>query len=237
MSAAEIWNGVKEGVERVTRVVLHAILGIYMFGYNRVTYHHRENLDTNAQQIIVANHSSHYDAAVLLSAFPYSRMHLVHPIAARDYFFSSKIKGIFFSIFMNVLPIERTAKIQEAFGPTERALCKGHSIIIFPEGTRSVSGEMGRFKLGVGYLAAQHRLPVLPVYIDGAHRAFGKGSSVPKAYKISVVYGKPIQFEGDTNSREEWAAFAEQLREQIDRIGRAYRRARENFSLLDSLIQ
>ena len=237
MSGASVFSSILNGLERVTRVLLHAILGIYMFGYNRVTFHHRENLDTKAQQIIVANHSSHYDAAVLLNSFPYTRMHLVHPIAARDYFFSSRLKGFFFRIFMNVLPIERTAKMQEAFGPTEDALRKGHSIIIFPEGTRSVSGEMGRFKVGVGYLAAQHKIPVLPVYIDGAHRAFGKGSSVPKAFKISVVYGKPLHFEGDPESREDWASFSEQLREQIDRTRRAYRRARENFSLLDSLIQ
>lgn len=217
--------------ERLVRICLHLVLDIYLFGYNRVTYHHRERLMDCPQWIIVANHSSHYDAAVLLSAFPYSQMHRVHPIAAKDYFFSSRAKGMFFRLFMNVLPIERSAKLSEAFVPTENALREGDSIIIFPEGTRSVDGEMRGFKVGVGYLAAKYRLPVLPVYIDGAHRAFGKGSLLPKAYKISVVYGRPLHFAGDPDSREDWSAFAGGLREEIQRVGRAYARARDNFSL------
>jgi 1-acyl-sn-glycerol-3-phosphate acyltransferase len=217
--------------ERLLRVCMHLILDIYLFGYNRVTYHHRERLQQTAPCIIVSNHCSHYDAAVLLSAFPYSQMHRVHPIAAKDYFFSSRLKGIFFRTFMNVLPIERSAKMNEAFVPTEDALSRGHSIIIFPEGTRSKTGEMRSFKAGVGYLAAKFKIPVLPVYIDGAHRAFGKGSSMPKAFKISVVYGKPIFFEGDRDSREDWASFAGSLREEIVRTGKAYSRAKDNYSL------
>jgi len=218
-------------VERTLRVLLHLLLDVYLFGYNRVTYHHRERLLDEPQWIIVANHSSHYDAAVLLSAFPYSQMHRVHPIAAKDYFFSTRLKGLFFRLFMNVLPIERSAKLHEAFVETEKALRDGHSIIIFPEGTRSVDGEMRGFKVGVGYLAAKYGLPVLPVYIDGAHRAFGKGSALPKAYKISVVYGRPLHFEGDAADREAWSEFAGRLREEIQRVGRAYARARDNFSL------
>jgi len=210
---------------------MHLILDIYLFGYNRVTYHHRERLQQTAPCIIVSNHTSHYDAAVLLSAFPYSQMHRVHPIAAKDYFFSSRLKGIFFRIFMNVLPIERSAKMSEAFVPTENALSRGHSIIIFPEGTRSKSGKIRHFKAGVGYLAAKFNLPVLPVFIDGAHRAFGKGSSLPKAFKITVVYGKPMYFSGDPANREDWSAFATSLRDEITRLGKAYGRAKDNYSI------
>lgn len=217
--------------ERGIRTLLHLALDTYLFGYNRVSYHHREHLQVERQQIIVSNHTSHYDAAVLLSAFPFSQMHRVHPVAAKDYFFSSRPKGLFFRLFMNVLPIERSAKLQEAFVPTERALAQGHSIIIFPEGTRSVDGEVKGFKLGVGYLAAKYRLPVLPVYIDGASKAFGKGHSVPKAFKVSVVYGKPMLFQGQPESREDWATFAAALREEVLRLGRAYGRAKDNFNL------
>ncbi|MFA7329594.1 MAG: lysophospholipid acyltransferase family protein [Candidatus Delongbacteria bacterium] len=220
-----------QSLENGTRVLLHMVLDTYLFGYNRVTYHHRERLEELDQLIIVANHTSHYDAAVLLSAFPYSRMHHVHPVAAKDYFFSSRLKGFFFRLFMNVLPIERSAKLHEAFVPTEEALARGDSIIIFPEGTRSVDGEVKAFKVGVGYLAARFGLPVLPVYIDGAHKAFGKGHSVPKALKVSVVYGRPQRYEGDPEDREGWAAFAAHLREEVLRIGRAYCRARDNYNL------
>jgi 1-acyl-sn-glycerol-3-phosphate acyltransferase len=217
--------------ERITRIFIHILLDLYMFGYNRVTYHHRERLTEIGPCIIVANHSSHYDAAVLLSAFPYTQMHRIHPVAAKDYFFSTKTQGFFFRIFMNVLPIERSAKMNEAFVPTEDAIQRGHSIIIFPEGTRSKTGEVGNFKMGVGYLASKYKMPVMPVYIDGAYRAFGKGSSLPKAHKISVVYGRPLYFEGDAGSREEWKVFASGLREEIIRVKKAFLRAKDNFTL------
>jgi len=222
---------IREAAERVIRTGLHLVLDTYLFGYNRVTYHRRERLREDVQQIIVSNHTSHYDAAVLLSAFPFSYMHRVHPVAAKDYFFSSPLKGLFFRLFMNVLPIERSAKLHEAFVPTELAIRRGHSIIIFPEGTRSVDGETKAFKVGVGYLAARYGLPVLPVYIDGAHKAFGKGHSVPKAFKVSVVYGKPLRYQGDPEDREAWADFATRLREEILRIQRGFQRARDNFNL------
>ncbi len=215
-------------VERILRIVMHFLLDIFLFGYNRVSYHYRNRLMENLPCIIVANHSSHYDAGVLLSAFPYSMMHRVHPVAARDYFFSSRFKAVFFRIFMNVLPIERSAKLKEAFTATEDALSRGHSIIIFPEGTRSKSGKVASFKVGVGYLAAKYNLPVIPAYIDGAHDAMGKGHSVPRARKISVVFGKPVFFEGDREDREQWSVFAGSLRGAILNTRRAWQRAREN---------
>jgi len=218
-------------LERGTRTLLHLVLDTWLFGYNRVTYHRRERLHADRQQIIVSNHTSHYDAAVLLSAFPFSAMHRVHPVAAKDYFFSSRLKGFFFRLFMNVLPIERSAKLHEAFVPTEEALRKGHSIIIFPEGTRSVDGEIKSFKVGVAYLAATYGLPVMPVYIDGAHKAFGKGHNVPKAFKVSVVYGRPMRFAGDPQDKEAWSLFASQLRDEVRRLQRSFQRARDNFNL------
>ncbi|MDP2361528.1 MAG: lysophospholipid acyltransferase family protein [bacterium] len=226
-----MFTGISHAVERAIRTGLHMALDTWLFGYNRVTYHRRERLREDQQQIIVSNHTSHYDAAVLLSAFPFHCMHRVHPVAAKDYFFSNRLKGLFFRLFMNVLPIERSAKLHEAFVPTEEALARGHSIIIFPEGTRSVDGEIKSFKVGVGYLSAKYGLPVLPVYIDGAHKAFGKGHNVPKAFKVSVVYGKPLRYEGDPADREGWATFAERLRGEIQRLQRSFQRARDNFNL------
>jgi 1-acyl-sn-glycerol-3-phosphate acyltransferase len=222
---------ITDALERGTRTLLHLVLDTWMFGYNRVSYHRRERLQPELQQIIISNHTSHYDAAVLLSAFPFSAMHKVHPVAAKDYFFSSRSKGFFFRLFMNVLPIERSAKLHEAFVPTEDALRRGHSIIIFPEGTRSVDGQIKSFKVGVAYLAATHGLPVLPVYIDGAHKAFGKGHNVPKAFKVSVVYGRPRTFSGDATDKEAWGAFASLLRQDVQRLQRSFLRARENYNM------
>lgn len=214
--------------ERCVRIGMHLLLDMFLVGYNRVSYHNLQRVMENQPCIIVANHSSHYDAGVLLSAFPYFSMHRVHPVAARDYFFSNRLQAAFFRIFMNVLPIERNAKMIDAFRDTEAALAKGHSIILFPEGTRSLDGQMDDFKVGVGYLAAKWKLPVIPAYIDGAHAAMGKGQNLPKARKISVVFGKAVFFRGDPENKELWAEFAGGLRGQILNTRKAWLRAREH---------
>lgn len=213
--------------ERLTRIGMHLLLDVFLLGYNRISYHYLHRVMENQPCIIVANHSSHYDAGVLLSAFPYFSMHRVHPVAARDYFFSNRLQAAFFRVFMNVLPIERSARMKEAFVETEAALAKGHSIILFPEGTRSPTGDVFEFKIGVGYLAAKWKLPVIPAYIDGAHAAMGKGRNVPRARKISVVFGKPVWFKGDPENKELWAEFAGGLRGQILNTRKAWFRARE----------
>ena len=66
--------------ERCVRIGMHLLLDMFLVGYNRVSYHNLQRVMENQPCIIVANHSSHYDAGVLLSAFPYFSMHRVHPV-------------------------------------------------------------------------------------------------------------------------------------------------------------
>jgi long-chain acyl-CoA synthetase len=63
---------------------------------------------------------------------------------------------------------------------------------LFQEGTRSQNGEMTAFRPAIGYLALKHRVDILPVYIEGAHRAMPRGSVVPRNRKLFVRIGEPI---------------------------------------------
>ena len=77
-----------------------------------------------------------------------------------------------------------------------KSLHSKKAIILFPEGTRSIDGKLGQGKIGVGMLALRTNVPIVPVYVDGAIKAFPKGGKWIQPKKIRVVFGKPIMPKG-----------------------------------------
>src|SRR5690606_33234299 len=65
-------------------------------------------------------------------------------------------------------------------------------LVIFPEGTRSTTGEIQPFRRGVGYLAVRHRATILPVFVGGTHRALPKGSVIPRSRRLEVRIGEAL---------------------------------------------
>src|SRR5205085_4360960 len=76
--------------------------------------------------------------------------------------------------------------------------------ILFPEGTRTRTGEMGSFKAGIGRLLAGTSVPLLPAYIQGAWAAFPPDRTLPRLKKISVRIGEPLVFETLPANRQGW---------------------------------
>lgn len=141
--------------------------------------------------LIVANHSSHLDTAVLLSTLPRKRRRKTAVAAAADYFFDTWWRASGSAIVFNTFPIERRSSLSATPGAL---LAAGWSIIVYPEGTRSPDGVTGRFKLGAAWLAVQHQVPVIPVGLRGTYAAMPRGSAWPVRgrSRISVRYGPPI---------------------------------------------
>jgi long-chain acyl-CoA synthetase len=120
-------------------------------------------------------------------------------IGASDYFFRSRRLRWAVSPLMNVIPIDR-APGAKSFSAC-LATCKefmqqtSGSIILYPEGTRSHNGVMRPFKAGAALLAIELGVPVVPAYIEGTHLILPKGNYVPRANRVTVRFGEPIQFE------------------------------------------
>jgi 1-acyl-sn-glycerol-3-phosphate acyltransferase len=159
----------------------------------RLDVHGLEELDGfDRPALIVANHASHLDTAVLLATLPRARRRWTAVAAARDYFFDTWWRAGGSALAFNTFPIER--------GDTSRLatpgelLADGWSVVVFPEGTRSPDGFPGRFKLGAAWLAVQHQVPVIPVGLRGTYAAMPRGSSWPARGRprVSVRYGTPI---------------------------------------------
>jgi 1-acyl-sn-glycerol-3-phosphate acyltransferase len=150
--------------------------------------------------IICSNHTSHVDSAVLMTAsgLPFSEFGL---LGARDYFFYSWKARFLVSRFMNVIPIDRQAhhkSIRRSLEMCGEFLMRTRgNLILYPEGTRSLDGEMQPFKSGAGLFAFDLGVPVVPAHIDGAHRILAKGKSMPRPGPVTVRFGEPIVFKSN----------------------------------------
>jgi 1-acyl-sn-glycerol-3-phosphate acyltransferase len=177
------------------RSIAALLLRVWLRTYHRLQVDGRENLQSSGSYVLVCNHTSHLDALCLLCAVPLSRIHHCFPAAAADYFFSSLPRCAISAILINALPFDRKAK-----GADSLALCsallndEGNILILFPEGTRTTTGTMGRFRSGIGRLAAGRDLDVLPCHLDGGIEAWPKGRLFPRPRRLRLRVGQPRNY-------------------------------------------
>jgi 1-acyl-sn-glycerol-3-phosphate acyltransferase len=148
--------------------------------------------DLNGPVVIVANHTSHLDTALLLTTLPVDWQRKVTVGAAADYFFDAWWRAIGSALVFATFPIERHG---HGLSDTPTKLIEaGWSIVMFPEGTRSPDGWTRRFRPGAAALAITHEIPLLPVAIRGSYAAMPKGRGWPKPGRppVHVRYGRPI---------------------------------------------
>ncbi len=161
--------------------------------YHRLRIEGRHHLPAEASFVMVANHTSHLDTPCLLASMPLRRLHRTFPAAAADYFFSSLPRTALSAVFVNALPFAREA----GAGERSLALCRellavpGNVLILFPEGTRSPSGQMGRFRTGIARLVAGTDLAVVPCHLAGCAAAWPKGARCPRPRRLRLRIGAP----------------------------------------------
>jgi 1-acyl-sn-glycerol-3-phosphate acyltransferase/long-chain acyl-CoA synthetase len=169
--------------------------------YCRLTVEGRDHLPASPF-ILCSNHTSHIDSAVLMTASrrPFSAFAL---LGASDYFFDSRRVRFVVSRFMNVIPIDRQAQpksLRRSLAMCDDFLQRTHgNLILYPEGTRSSSGEMEAFKKGAGLFAVELGVPVVPAYIEGAHKILAKGKNMPRLGAVTVRFGEPIRFASNSS--------------------------------------
>ncbi len=148
-----------------------------------------------ALRVYFANHGSHLDFATLWAALPAEARARTRPVAAADYWGKNRLtRGIACGLF-NALLISRDA-ITRRDNPITRmteVLRGGESLILFPEGTRTLDGSVGPFKPGLWHLAgAMPEVELVPVYLQNLNRVLPKGHFIPIPLLSTVVFGQPI---------------------------------------------
>lgn len=146
------------------------------------------------QTIYFANHTSHADTLAILAALPPDIRANVRPAAARDYWDTTLLRRFIANRVLNVVYVERHAAAgEDPLRPVRDALAAGSSIIIFPEGFRNQSGELGTFKSGLYWLSREFPdVQLVPVYLSDLLRAMPKGRLLPVPINCQVSFGEPI---------------------------------------------
>lgn len=177
------------------------------------TRYRRRQLVPRGPSIVVANHNSHLDAAVLMTLFPLSRIHRVHPVAAADYFGETAFMRLMAMTLMNAMPIARKpAPGEDPLAPISQAIARGDSMIFFPEGSRGKAGVLAPFRTGIGRLVKKNPgLLVVPVFMSGPERIWARGQTLPVPVNIHANVGKPRTYDPELEPR----AIAEQVRNDV----------------------
>jgi 1-acyl-sn-glycerol-3-phosphate acyltransferase len=195
------------------RFAVHVVLRTWLKVWHRYRVAGREHIPAGEPFVMVANHASHLDALCLLSALPLRSIQTTYPAAAKDYFFTTMPKVAFSAVVVNAMPFDRKDNPRESIGLCRELLAtRGHALILFPEGTRSATGEMAPFKPGIGYLTAGTNIPVVPCYLDGAFRAWPKGAWIPRPFRLTLRIGEPMRFDGDVQPKQVAAALEQAVR-------------------------
>lgn len=203
------------GLRCVAALIIRGLLRIY----NRFEIIGHENLRTNRSLVMVANHCSHLDTLCLLAALPLRKLHRAFPAAASDYFFKTVSRLWTAAVVVNALPFAREVRVRESLLLCEELLATpGTILIIFPEGTRSTTGELREFKSGIGALVAGRDIPVVPCFIDGGFRAWPKGRRFPRPRKVRLIVGEPRNHKGRARDKIEFCAIAAELREAVNQL-------------------
>jgi 1-acyl-sn-glycerol-3-phosphate acyltransferase len=176
------------------------------------------------QRIYFANHTSHLDFVVLWSALPPDVRAKTRPVAAKDYWESSRVRRYLATKVFRAVLIQRGAMAQarnqeeaQRIGQAlveelSEALGETNSLIVFPEGTRGTGETIGPFRAGLYYLA-RHRpdVELVPAYLENLNRILPKGEVLPVPLISLLTFGVPIRL----RENEGKALFLERARTAV----------------------
>ena len=193
------------------RLLVHYLLGkpaMILLGWPRIEG--RENLrGWSGPMLVVSNHITDVDFAFVQAALPArlgnrtatatrgEDLEALHtPAAGRGW-----LSGIYDRVrwalgvsLLNLFPLPREAGFRQSFAYAGAAVDRGYSVLVFPEGRHTADGKMNPFRAGIGLLANNLGIPVLPMRIRGLFEVKQAGKKFAAPWKICVRIGQPMTF-------------------------------------------
>ncbi len=170
------------------------MLRIILMLYGRLSMHGRENLPGKGPFIIAPNHLSIADVPAVMCKVPWKLVSKTFFLGTTDFFggtFSSKLAGL-----IHVIPVDMDTRLASAMQLSAHVLRQGRILCVFPEGGRSRDGKIKEFKKGIGIIAKELNIPIVPVAIRGTYEMLPAGRRFPRPAKIDVFFGKPVHSAG-----------------------------------------
>jgi 1-acyl-sn-glycerol-3-phosphate acyltransferase len=155
-----------------------------------VTVEGLDRLDPSRSYVFAANHQSIYDIPILFASIPFQLRIIAKASLGRIPFMGWHLRRTGHVLVDRSKPgagvVRKMARLAEA----------GHSLIVFPEGTRSTDGSVARFKGGPFVIALQAGLPVVPITLVGSRHVMFKGQLMVRPGRVTVIVHDPIDTSG-----------------------------------------
>jgi len=178
----------------------------------------RRQLPTEGPFIICPNHQSHLDGFFLAAALPFHSLRHLFFVGAAEYFETPLMKRL--ARLINILPVDPDANLVTAMRAGATGLRLKKILILFPEGERTIDGDLKRFRKGAAILASHLGAPIVPVAIDGLYPLWPRGRGFQwnglkpgRSKRISVTFGQPIEVRPG-----EYSEGTERLRASVARL-------------------
>ena len=211
------------------RLAVHYVLlrpAVFFLGWPRVEG--RQNLrGVRGPVLVICNHIGDVDPGFLLTALPAHLRHklaiatggealeiLRTPPATRGFIgrVYDRVKWALGVSLLNLFPLPREAGFRESFSYAGESIDRGYSVLVFPEGRHTTDGKMLPFRNGIGLLANNLQIPIVPMRIDGLFELKQAGKKFTLPGRVKVRIGAPVQF--PLGSDPEWIARELQKRTQ-----------------------
>jgi 1-acyl-sn-glycerol-3-phosphate acyltransferase len=169
--------------------------------------------DDGSPRVFFANHASHLDFVTIWSALPTRCRGDARPVAGSEYWTAGRVRRFLADRVFHAVLIERSPR---SVGLMAAELDRHHSLIVFPEGTRSRDGAVGAFKAGLYHLSRlRPDVDLIPVYVENTCRILPKGEALPVPMLSRVVFGAPLR----AAAGEDKAHFLCRAREAVMELG------------------
>ena len=187
---------------------------------------HLQNLE--GPVIFASNHQSFMDGPVIMAALPRRWRYTVAPAMGKEMFaahffpaehgraawFTNSLNYYLAVLFFNAFPLpQREAGARQTLRYIGELLAEGTSVLIFPEGRRAKTGDIDRFRPGIGMIGSRLGIPIVPVRLDGVHKVLQVGWVMARPGRVRVAFGAPIRLVG-----EDYEALALEVEAAVRRL-------------------
>ncbi len=183
------------------RTLLFPTLGLFC----RLEVEGYENVQgLRGPHLLAANHTSMLDAPAILMALPEKERERTTTAAWAEYFEAPerprwerifrRLEYYLAATLFGIFPLPQTRVFRPSIRYTGSLMDRGWNALIFPEGARTHTGEMGAFKEGVGVMVSWLKVPVVPVRVEGLFQVLPAGKLLPRPGRVTVRFGWPLSF-------------------------------------------
>ncbi len=175
---------VMEAVFYLTAKFVHLLSKIFF----RIKVTGRENLPRKYPFMLCPNHLSFLDSFLVVGVLPYHVIKQIFFLGYSDYFggrYMSKLGGM-----IKVVPVDSDRHLRQALRLGAEGLRRNLVLCVFPEGTRSIDGNLKPFRKGPGILATELNIPLVPVGIKGTYEAWSRGSNKIRLHPVEIHFGE-----------------------------------------------